>query len=158
MLKNSAQFVVGEIVSPWRRFHLKFPSGDAKWPSHERSSTKSHRETLWKVEQQLPFLAGEVKRSRALPLFPFSCRARWNQVSRGCVAGTFHHGNYCFGAAHVSWPHVKTAGTRFRVRARVCTAACGDYESECIGTRTTVQVHAVARRCAARHLPARFLR
>lgn len=70
-----------------------------------------------------------------------------------CVAGTFHHGNYCFGATYVSWRTLRgnRGRTRFRVRARVCTAACGDYESECIGTRTTAQVHAVARRCTAKH-------
>lgn len=85
-------------------------------------------------------------RGLALPLFPFSWRCPLGPVEIRCRAGvlpgTFHHGNYCFGATYVSWLRVETADARSRVCARVCTAACGDYGSECIGTRTTMQVRA----------------
>jgi len=92
--------------------------------------------------------------------------ARWGLVEIRCRAGVccrylspwqlLFRSNVRFVAS--SWK--RNRGHAFPCAcARVCTTACDDCESECIGTRTTAQVYAgrTSLRCA-RHLPARFLR
>lgn len=98
-------------------------------------------------------------RGLALPLAPFfvtACPgAGWNQVSRGRVLPVpFTMVTLLFRS------NVRFVGRRSAVKTmRVHAATRGDYESECIGTRSTARrCTQVARRYAARHLPARFLR
>lgn len=90
-----------EIELPWRRFHLTFSSRDTKL-SHDDARQRVVKR-LRKVEQ-LPFLAGEVKKSRA-PFVPFfrSGRRQSGPLKSGVAARLpFTMATYCFKATCVS--------------------------------------------------------
>lgn len=82
--------------------------------------------------EQLPFLADEVKKSRA-PFVPFPAAVPAGPLKSGvaCVAGTFHHGNHCLKQrarfvaprAAFAWKLLE----RSRVRMCVYAPACRGY-------------------------------
>lgn len=152
---------LGEIESPWRRFHLKFPSGKMV-----ASRTKLDKESSWNVLKSgatAPFSRGrgqEVSRSLCPFFVAVPAGARWNQVSRGCVLPVpFTMATIVSVQRTFRGSAVEIADMRFRVRARVfarlrAVTARASASARAQQRRCTQ----VARRCAARHLPARFLR
>lgn len=161
-LKNPAQFVVSEIEPPWRRFHLKFPSGDAKWPPHERQRVVVKRSEKWSSSSLFSRARSRGLARSLCSLFRGGATllgARWNQVSRAGVLPV----PFTMATIVSERRTFRSSAWKPRTRVSVCVRVFARLRAVTMGASALARAQRrrctqVARRCAARHLPARFLR